>query len=104
MQFANSGLLIGKMGFLQRQDMLKWCRVGSLNFLPTKIGGDMYETHEAFIKWAQTYDHDQDNGRNLQDQKRFLSELKTAPLIIEDNLSESQLLKMSLNYIDQNNY
>ena len=34
-KYANSGLLSGKMAFLQRQDMLKWCRVGCLNFLPT---------------------------------------------------------------------
>ena len=37
MHFASSSLVSGKIAFLPRQDMLKWCRVVCLNVLLTNL-------------------------------------------------------------------
>ena len=64
----------------------------------------MHETHEAFIKWAHTYEHTQVNGISLNSQKNFLRQLGIEPMIIEENFSESQIFKMSEKYLNKKNY
>lgn len=61
--------------------------------------GDMYETHEAFIKWASLYDTGKEHGRNLSSQKEFLKSFKKRTIIFEELISIESAVEQTLKAI-----
>ena len=61
--------------------------------------GDMYETHESFIKWASLYEQSEDHGRNLKSQKSFYKKFIGKKLSYESPLSLDELTQLSLSFL-----
>lgn len=52
-------------------------------------GGDMYEIHEAFRKWASQYDDPTFAGRNREWHERWMSQ-QTVPIVRVDGLNSTE--------------
>ena len=50
-----------------------------------KIGGDMFDEHEYFIKWAHQYDTGELSGRSLKRHKEWIRSLTCPVLTVNNN-------------------
>lgn len=64
-------------------------------------GGDMYQTHEAFIQWASKYESDRQVGRNLLSQKNFINQFKGKSIFINEQLNEDELIRLALKFLGE---
>lgn len=55
-------------------------------------GGDMYEEHEAFIKWAGNYDMNNDTGRNIVKHRKRIELLKCPVIKIEGDIPIEEVM------------
>jgi len=62
-------------------------------------GGDMYEGHEAFIKWAGSYDLNNSTGRNISKHKKRMRILKCPVIKIEDDIPLDDIIQQILHSI-----
>lgn len=60
-------------------------------------GGDMYDGHEAFVKWAGNYDLNNDTGRNIAKHTKRMKILKCPILKIEGDIPLDDILKQIIN-------
>lgn len=66
-----------------------------------KVGGDMYEDHSKFLKWAYQYDEGLLSGRSKPRHEAWGKTLKCPLVRIEGVFNEIDLLNRSINHIDK---
>ena len=67
------------------------------------LGGDMYEEHESFIKWAEEYEDSQGIGRNLSTDKKYLIDRSKSFLVIREELGLKIIVQKVLDLLRKNN-
>jgi adenylate kinase family enzyme len=64
-------------------------------------GGDMFESHEKFIEWANQYDSGVQSGRSRMRHNQWMQTLKCPVLKIEGDYSLEVSREMALTFIKQ---
>jgi adenylate kinase family enzyme len=66
------------------------------------LGGDMYESSQAFLEWAKGYDHAGLETRSLVAHQQWMKHLPCPVIHLESSQSVEAMLEHTLSYLESN--